>query len=112
MRVADDLNIPLARAEEIVRRGPNPDGGPVPCEDEDSPTCFTFQELNRERFTHTECGCMLDEGKRVLHCEEHGGTAPTLEQVEEYMTSGMPFQLNETTVVGASDDSAVVEDKD
>ena len=70
MRYYDEMT-PLARAEEIVRKGPNPEGGPVPCEDEDSPTCFTFQQLNRARYSMAECGCQFEGADRIALCKTH-----------------------------------------
>lgn len=87
MRLLNDQDIPLARAEEIVRRGPNPAGGPVPCEDEDSPTCFTFQELNQARYSTAECGCMFEDTDRISLCRTHtaqgAGPKVSYEETEE-----------------------------
>lgn len=112
---------PLKRAEEIVRRGPNPDGGKQPCEPPQESSCLTFQQLNRMRFFRADCGClhrtdlgdaagrdMIATPDNLVHpCNEHGGEL-TREQEKEWVRH---VQFDDFTIAGM-DGGLAAEDKD
>ena len=92
-------DLPLRRAEGIVKDGPSMDAGKQPCEDEPEAQCLTFTDLNRMRFERAPCGCTNDAGT-ILPCEEHGGGVATQEEIDAWIAKPvMGGQLGKTVVV-------------